>query len=249
MKISEIIDKLEAYHGPLEPERRTCDIVQYGDPDQVCTGIVLSCCPTAEVIRKAAELGCNLIIGHEPLFYDGWNETDWLQDNCVYQAKKQLLDRLGIVVYRDHDHIHNHRPDGIFSGLAKMLGWEQYQETENYFPGTAYHLPLTTVRAVAEHVAHTMQIDGIRIIGDPEMPVERVAIVGHFFGTDWDRQNIQLIEKMNCDLIIPGEVIDWTIGEYVQDANTLGIRRALLNVGHFNLEEPGQHLCHRQHCN
>ena len=91
MKISEIIDKLEAYHGPLEPERRTCDIVQYGDPDQVCTGIVLSCCPTAEVIRKAAELGCNLIIGHEPLFYDGWNETDWLQDNCVYQAKKQLL--------------------------------------------------------------------------------------------------------------------------------------------------------------
>ena len=176
-----IIDKLEAYHGPLEPERRTCDIVQYGDPDQVCTGIVLSCCPTAEVIRKAAELGCNLIIGHEPLFYDGWNETDWLQDNCVYQAKKQLLDRLGIVVYRDHDHIHNHRPDGIFSGLAKMLGWEQYQETENYFPGTAYHLPLTTVRAVAEHVAHTMQIDGIRIIGDPEMPVERVAIVGHFF--------------------------------------------------------------------
>lgn len=195
MKISEIIDKLEAYHGPLEPERRTCDIVQYGDPDQVCTGIVLSCCPTAEVIRKAAELGCNLIIGHEPLFYDGWDETDWLQDNCVYQAKKQLLDRLGIVVYRDHDHIHNHRPDGIFSGLAKMLGREQYQETENYFPGTAYHLPLTTVRAVAEHVAHTMQIDGIRIIGDPEMPVERVAIVGHFFGTDWDRQNIQLIEK------------------------------------------------------
>ena len=37
MKISEIIDKLEAYHGPLEPERRTCDIVQYGDPDQICT--------------------------------------------------------------------------------------------------------------------------------------------------------------------------------------------------------------------
>ena len=71
MKISEIIDKLEAYHGPLEPERRTCDIVQYGDPDQVCTGIVLSCCPTAEVIRKAAELGCNLIIGHEPLFAAG----------------------------------------------------------------------------------------------------------------------------------------------------------------------------------
>ena len=133
MKISEIIDKLEAYHGPLEPERRTCDIVQYGDPDQVCTGIVLSCCPTAEVIRKAAELGCNLIIGHEPLFYDGWNETDWLQDNCVYQAKKQLLDRLGIVVYRDHDHIHNARL-GTVSGDGKLFSGNCVPLAAHYGP-------------------------------------------------------------------------------------------------------------------
>lgn len=54
MKISEIIDKLEAYHGPLEPERRTCDIVQYGDPDQVCAQE--SCCPVAQRQRSFVKL-------------------------------------------------------------------------------------------------------------------------------------------------------------------------------------------------
>lgn len=240
MKISEIIAKLEAYHGPLESDReRTCDTVQFGNPDQECTGIVLTCCPTAAVIQKAADLGYNFILGHEPLFYDGWDETDWLEENKVYHAKRKLLEKTGIVVYRDHDHMHNHKPDGIFSGLAKRLGWETYAQSERYFPGSVYALPETTVREVAVHVADVMHIDGIRILGDPDMPVKKVAIVGHFFGTEWDRLNIKLIEAADCDLIIPGEVIDWTLGEYIQDANTLGMKKAVLNVGHFNLEEPG----------
>ena len=53
MKISEIIDKLEAYHGPLEPERRTCDIVQYGDPIRSAQE---SCCLVAQQQRSFAKL-------------------------------------------------------------------------------------------------------------------------------------------------------------------------------------------------
>ena len=151
MKISEIIAKVEAYHGPLEEGRRTCDIVQYGDPDKECTGIVTTCCPTAAVIQQAAELGYNFVLGHEPLFFDGWDETDWQQDNQTYLAKKKLLDDTGIVVYRDHDHMHHQTPDGIFTGLTKMLGWEQYLVTDGFMPGCIYELPPTTVGAVADH--------------------------------------------------------------------------------------------------
>ena len=41
------------------------------------------------------------------------------------------------------------------------------------------------------------------------------------------------------DVFIPGETVDWTVVEYVQDSLTLGKKRALLNPGHFNWEEPG----------
>ncbi len=239
MKIKEIIEKMEAYHAPLDPDKRTCDGVIVGDSEQECTGIVTTCCPTAAVIAKAAEMRCNFIICHEPTFFDGWDEVDWLQDNQVYLEKKALLDRTGMVIYRNHDHLHGDSPDGIFSGLVKMLGWEKYSAVEGFMPGSFYNLPQTTVRQVAADLARVMGIDGIRIIGDPEMEVTRAGILFHFLGGEMDRVCIDYIEKNDIQVIIPGEVIDWTIGEYVQDALTLGKKRALLNPGHFNWEEPG----------
>ena len=50
MKISDIIEKIVAYHPPVDPET-TCDGVKYGDPDKACTGIVLTCCATAPKSR------------------------------------------------------------------------------------------------------------------------------------------------------------------------------------------------------
>ena len=43
------------------------------------------------------------------------------------RRKKALLDQYGIAVWRDHDHTHAHNPDGIFTGVIKYLGWEQYR--------------------------------------------------------------------------------------------------------------------------
>lgn len=240
MTISEVIERLWSWHSPLDPARKTCDGVQYGDASQPCTGIAVTCNPSAEVIRQAAGRGCNLVLGHEPLFYDGWDETGWLETDRVLAAKKKLLDETGVVVVRDHDHMHNDRPDGIFGGLERRLGWQAYRrEVENLPLGFFYVLPKTTVCAVANHVARVMNIPGIRILGDPELSVERVLIAAHFLGTDWDRIGIRNIEQTDAQLVIPGEVIDWTLCSYIQDSNALGIHRAVLNVGHYNLEEPG----------
>ena len=54
-----------------------------------------------------------------------------------------------------------------------------------------------------------------------------------------DKTCIDFIEKHDMEVIIPGETVDWTIVEYVQDAVALGKKRALLVPGHFNWEEPG----------
>ena len=57
MTIREIVEKMEAHHAPLEAGRRTCDGIITGDPDKACTGVALTCCPTAPVIQKAADQG------------------------------------------------------------------------------------------------------------------------------------------------------------------------------------------------
>ncbi len=239
MTIREIVEKMEAHHAPLEAGRRTCDGIITGDPDKACTGVALTCCPTAAVIQKAADQGCNFIICHEPTFFGGWDETDWLQENQVYLAKKELLDRTGMVIYRNHDHLHGDTPDGIFTGLTRLLGWEEYAMASGYMPGACFQLPETTVGAVARHLAQVMHIDGMRIVGDPDMKISRAGLTFHFLGGDMDKASLDFIEKNDMQVIIPGETVDWTIVEYVQDAIALGKKRALLVPGHFNWEEPG----------
>lgn len=241
MKIQDVINVMEAHHTHFRNPERTCDGVIIGDTQRECTGVVLTCCPTAAVIQKAEELGYNFIICHEPTFFDGWDETEWQKDSTVYQRKKKLIEETGMTIYRNHDHLHSDVPDGIFSGVTRLLGWEKYAKNKEltFMPGCCFELPATTVGEIAKHLSEVLHIDGIRIIGNPDMEVTRAGFTFHFGGSPLDQKNIRFIEENDMQVIIPGEVVDWTIGEYVQDAITLGVRRALLNVGHFNWEEPG----------
>ena len=239
MTIRQILDRMESYHKPLDPERRTCDGIITGDVEKECTGVAVTCCSTAEAIRKAAELGCNLMITHEPTFFHGFDETEWLSDNSVYAEKKQLIEQTGMTIFRNHDRLHSDNPDGIFNGVVKMLGWEKYGSVDSFMPGACFELGKTTVGEIAKHMIDVLHIDGMRIIGDPDMEVSRAGFIFHFNGGPMDKELIEFIEKNDMQVIIPGEIVDWTIGEYVQDAVCLGKKRALLNVGHFNWEEPG----------
>ena len=45
--------------------------------------------------------------------------------------------------------------------------------------------------------------------------------------------------EQKADVIMPGEIIDWTVLSYVRDAVQLGKTKAMLNIGHYNWEELG----------
>ena len=40
-------------------------------------------------------------------------------------------------------------------------------------------------------------------------------------------------------MILPGEIIDWTVASYVRDAVQQGRNKAMINLGHMNWEELG----------
>nr|WP_288978158.1 Nif3-like dinuclear metal center hexameric protein [uncultured Blautia sp.] len=242
MKIAEVIQKIEEKHVKLDTRQRSCDGVVYGGTERECTGIVLTCCPTVRMIKEAVRLGYNMILCHEPAFYHGWDETDRIQETWICQEKKRLLDQNGILIYRDHDHVHQEKPDMVFSGIIQKLGWEKYRTSNEFFPTSKYVIPETTLEELGQYVADKMKIDGIRIIGEPAMKVRNVGLMAHFFGGPEDQELIREIERNDYDVIIPGEIVDWTIGEYIQDSNALGRKRGMLNVGHFNLEEPGMEM-------
>ena len=253
MKNSDVINKILKYHPQFPDNYAGCDGYKFGDPNAECNGIATALVPTVDVIRRTGELGCNLLVVHEPIFYSTEDYPDWRAGgkNSVYEEKKALLDKYGITVWRDHDHMHAHNPDSIFTGVIKYLGWENYyipsEKSSIKVPmGYLFELPETTVKELGQYLEDKLAMNGLRTVGNPEDKIRKVAIVGHLFpgfGTQSETREYgtDLINAMEqgLDAIIPGEVIEWTVLSYVRDALALGRKKAVFNIGHFNMEELG----------
>ena len=255
MKNRDVVEKILAYH-PVLPGYQGCDEWKCGDPEAECTGIVTALVPTMDIIRKTAELGANLLIVHEPIFYTSADKGGWYEDfpNAVYDEKRALLDRGGIAVWRDHDHMHAHQPDGIFTGVLKHLGWLG-RERADYSSGGFGHfivdLPREmTVEELCRHIKSAIGLNGVRYIGNPRDKVRTAAMVGHLYPMDFGikhtdgtpaEYSVQIIKDLEgqVDVILPGEVIEWTVLSYIRDAVQQGRAKAMIHIGHLNWEELG----------
>ena len=218
---------------PGAPFAETVDTFKTGDPSQPVKGIVTTFLATQAVIEQAATLGANLIITHEPTFYNHPDQIEWLADDPVYQAKRTLIDRHGIVIWRFHDYWHTHRPDGIITGVLKALGWEAYADAEHPEVCTIPALPLDEL---ARYFKAKLGIATVRVIGEGRLMCRRVGISVGFGGGEWVTP---FLHRANLDALAVGEIHEWETSEYVRDAVRQGRPWGLIVLGHEPSEEPG----------
>lgn len=246
MLISEVIANVKAYcgqtwDGPIYDDT-TRDQVLYGPVDVACTGIVTTCFASADVIRQAHTRGANLIICHEALFWNHGDHTCWLASNKTFAAKRALLDEYGITVWRLHDHIHSGAPengrlvDSIFMGLADKLGWRDYV-TGNPDRPMNFTIPETTAGELARFLVARLGLNGTRIVGDADARVRTVTVPMHLIG-QFDNETTAAMDA-GVDCLVTMEATDFTTSEYVRDSAQLGLGKAMICIGHFNVEEPG----------
>ena len=253
MLISEAIHRIEAYcHDidaftgkPIDPAT-TRDQVTYGDVDQECTGIVTCIWPTAQIIQRARELGANLIVTHEALFWNHGDHQDAVAGNRTFEAKKELLDAWGGAVWRCHDRIHAGAPlendgsmtDGIFYGLAWKLGWLEHRVGDR-FSSMDYLIPPMPARDLAHLLVEKLGLNGTRAVGDLDASVSRIRIPMHIMGGPGDTATANATDAEDIDVLLGMEMIDFTTCQYIRDAAMLGHGKCAIQIGHFNLEEPG----------
>lgn len=85
----------------------------------------------------------------------------------------------------------------------------------------------------------------VQIVGSPEMKVRRVGILvgGGSLGFGVEAMPMQVMERNGLDLMIVGDITEWTICAYINDAYQMGFNRAMLTLGHERSEEAGmKHL-------
>ena len=205
------------------------DTLKAGDPQAEVTGIVATFMATHHVLQRTVELGANLVISHEPTFYNHLDETDWLTHDPVYRAKRAFLDEHRLAVWRFHDHWHAHQPDGIYTGVLARLGWTDVADRAL----VTLPAPLT-FGELTRHVVQRLHIDSPRLIGDPAMPVRTVGLL---VGAPGGRAQISVLPQV--DALIAGEVAEWETTEWVRDSIAQGTPKGLIVVGHQRSEEAG----------
>lgn len=230
-----VLDELMAPVQSAMPEP-TVDVLLTGSPDRIVSGIAVAFMPSQPVIEQAIDMGANLLIAHEGLYYSHSSHTDHLEADSVYRAKRRLIEQSGLAIYRFHDGIHRYHPDGITLGLIQALGWDN-QVAEHRAAASLLALPRQTVADIAEHVKRRLGLPWVRAIGDPAMLCERVGITVGYRGGGGI--SIPLFSADGADLVIAGEGPEWETPEYVRDAISQGRGQALIVLGHAASEEPG----------
>lgn len=237
MKVKEVVDLIvDSCDTPPLPQ--TCDRLITGDWDAEVSGIVSTFMATVDVIKQTIAKGANLIITHEPTYFTGADQTAWLANDEVYRLKQKLIDDHQINIWRFHDHMHATDPDMIYLGLDKELGWEGYG-----FPGKrgAYVIPATTVGELATFLQKKLNVRAVQIVGKKETKVERVGFMvgGGSLGLGSEQMPMEAMHGENLDVIICGEILEWTLCAYARDAAQLGLNKALIILGHNRTEEVG----------
>jgi len=249
MKVGEIIKGIIRKTGmePL-PDEQTCDHLIAGSMDMEVTKAVTTFMATVEVIRQAVDMGANFIITHEPTWFTGNDRLDWVQADQVYLAKKKLIDEHHLSIWRFHDHMHMGDEDGIYRGYNQEFDWGKYvidnpKGMERF--GACYQIPKTTLKELCAFFKEKLAMDVIQIVGDPEMAVERVGVLvgGGSLGLGMEEQPMMLMEKNQLDLVVCGDITEWTLSAYINDASALGMNKGMLVLGHERSEEMGmKHL-------
>lgn len=215
--------------APWEP---TVDTVKSGDVTQPVRAVLTTFLATQRTIDYAARHGVNLIITHEPTFYNHLDETSWLENNPVYQKKRKTLEDNGIVVWRFHDYWHAHKPDGVATGVLKRLGWEAYAQPDQ---PQICRIPSVPLGELSRFMKDRFGAERIRVMGSADMPCSRVGLL---VGAASGQRQIEMLSEV--DVLVVGEVREWETTEYVRDANWQGDRQiGLIVIGHALSEEPG----------
>jgi len=127
---NDVIEQIKAHVG-VPWQEPTVDTFKAGDPQSHVTGVAVTMMATLDVLKRAAANGQNLIITHEPTFYDHMDNPAQLpqgEDDAVLKEKRGFIAEHHLVIWRFHDYWHRCKTgwdrsrERARAGLGKISG-------------------------------------------------------------------------------------------------------------------------------
>ena len=237
LTVGELVNRIKAHVG-IPWMTQTVDRIVAGDATMQVHGIATTMMATLEVIQRAVDAGKNMIVTHEPTFYSHQDTTTELEGDPTYEFKRKYLAEHGVAVFRFHDHWHRMSPDGINAGMTRELGWEKNAVAKD---SHEFVFEPTTLGALVKTMTTRLNAHSVRIVGDPAMPVKRVAASWGY--ASLMPKMIKIAARPDIDVVICGETREWEMVEYVQDQIASGAKKALIVINHVASEQAGMRYC------
>ena len=210
---------------------QSCDTLKCGDPKREVKKVAVAMTASVNLIREAHRWGADLLIVHEPTFYDHVERK--IENDPVTKAKAELLEQSGMTVWRFHDHPHNKRKDMIGEGMVRSLclkgRWVNRQWAVN-------RLILDEPMAPRELAGRLKGIgaEHVRVCGSLDAPCRVISLcLGTPGGT------FEELRDPEVEILLSGESCEWMLGEYARDAGQLGMKKTLMIIGHVPSEKEG----------
>lgn len=202
-----------------------------GRGDQQVTRVLVALDITPEVIREAAEKGCQLILAHRPVI---WGKVGQITDETATGRKVLALIEQGIAAICAHTNL-DAAEGGVNTALALRLGLRDQvplavdgtdEAGRPYGVGRVGQLeggPMT-VDHFARRAKETLGLSGIRVL-DAGVPVQRVAVGGGACGS-----MLPQVRAMGCDTFLTADLKH----DLYLEAREAGMN--LLDAGHYSTE-------------
>jgi len=219
-----------------------------GDPSTAVHGIATTAMATLDVLKQAVKANTNLVLTYEPTFYSradgrapsaptgGRGPVGFAPDDPVIMAKREFIEKNGLVVFRLRDHWQARKADEMLTALAGALGWSRHRMKSD---DALYEIPAATAEETVASIRGRLSLRaGLRAVGDREATTRRILLhPGEMDrATMWRRYG-------EVDMIVAGEVREWEDTFYAADMFTSGEKRALVTIGRVVSEDPGMRAC------
>lgn len=203
--------------------------LQVGCPTQEIKTIFSSLDPTFEALIAASTANAQLLFTHHPLIFKPVSrlQTDAFPGNVIAEAARRDM-----AIVAAHTNL-DVAPRGINAILSDLLGLRDVEvlkpvaDLEGVGMGRVGNLPHPAgLLAVAKTVMNILGTADVKVVGNPDAWIRRIAVVGGAGGS----LLLPACQK-GADLLFTGDV-----GHHVAlEAKTLGI--ALIDGGHFHSEK------------
>lgn len=205
-----------------------------GDGDREVKGIVVAARASTQVLRRAAELGANLVISRQAFLADSQDRPVSRPEPALAE-KLALIERSGLAVLRLQDARAGAAGRAITEALPRAIGLRSPLQDRSPADALVYRFPAAPLIDLVRRIKTATDNNAVRLIGDAAMPIRGLALA-----TETSRPNAlnPLIARTDVNLLIAGEVHETETSAYVMDAIALGQAKALLLVGSIALEEP-----------